>query len=154
MIQLSDKVREENRRMINNMMIKKCLFSAVGYGTRFLPAIKATPKEMLPILTKPFIQYGVEKAMSAGMDIIGIIAERGKRAIEDYFNAWYELKRQVKVTNKEYLSNKIQVISNLKISHLFTYFTKAINDKTNILFYTSLKSNFYYKKISKELFWK
>jgi UTP--glucose-1-phosphate uridylyltransferase len=62
-------------------MIKKCLFPAAGYGTRFLPATKAMPKEMLPVLDKPLIQYGVEEAMDAGMRNIAIITGRGKRAI-------------------------------------------------------------------------
>jgi UTP--glucose-1-phosphate uridylyltransferase len=71
--------------------IKKCLFPAAGYGTRFLPATKAMPKEMLPILTKPLIQYGVEEAIEAGIDTMAIITGRGKRAIEDHFDISYEL---------------------------------------------------------------
>ena len=63
-------------------MVKKCLFPAAGYGTRFLPATKATPKEMLPVLTKPLIQYGVEEALEAGIKTMAIITGRGKRAIE------------------------------------------------------------------------
>ncbi|MCK5111294.1 MAG: NTP transferase domain-containing protein, partial [Arcobacteraceae bacterium] len=66
-------------------MIKKCLFPAAGYGTRFLPATKAIPKEMLPVLTKPLLQYGVEEAISAGCDTMAIVTGRGKRAIEDHF---------------------------------------------------------------------
>ena len=65
-------------------MIKKCLFPAAGYGTRFLPATKATPKEMLPILTKPLIQYGVEEAVAAGITTMAIVSGRGKRLV----NAW------------------------------------------------------------------
>ena len=60
-------------------MILKCLFPAAGYGTRFLPATKAMPKEMLPVLTKPLIQYGVEEAMEAGCCNIGIVTGRGNR---------------------------------------------------------------------------
>ena len=65
-------------------MIRKCLFPAAGYGTRFLPATKAMPKEMLPIVSKPLIQYGVEEAIGAGLTDIGFISGRGKRAIEDH----------------------------------------------------------------------
>ena len=83
-------------------MIKKCLFPAAGYGTRFLPATKAIPKEMLPILTKPLIQYGVEEALEAGMDTIGIVTGKNKRAIEDHFDIAYELEAQLKGTSKEH----------------------------------------------------
>jgi len=82
-------------------MIKKCLFPAAGYGTRFLPATKAMPKEVLPIVDKPLIQYGVEEAMSAGMNNIAIITGRGKRAIEDHFDISYELEQQISGTAKE-----------------------------------------------------
>ncbi|MDD5053060.1 MAG: UTP--glucose-1-phosphate uridylyltransferase GalU [Sulfuricurvum sp.] len=81
--------------------INVCLFPAAGYGTRFLPATKAMPKEMLPILTKPLIQYGVEEAMDAGMNTMAIVTGRGKRAIEDHFDISYELESQIKGTTKE-----------------------------------------------------
>jgi len=84
-------------------MIKKCLFPAAGYGTRFLPVTKATPKEMLPILTKPLIQYGVEEANDAGMDIMAIITGRGKRALVEHFDISYELEHQIKGSSKEEL---------------------------------------------------
>ncbi len=90
------------------MKIKKCLFPAAGYGTRFLPATKAMPKEMLPILTKPLIQYGVEEAVEAGMDTMAIITGRGKRAIEDHFDISYELESQIKGTSKEHLLREIR----------------------------------------------
>mgnify|MGYP002062932291 CR=1 FL=1 len=64
-------------------MIKKCLFPAAGYGTRFLPATKSMPKEMLPVVDKPLIQYGVEEAMQAGMNNIAIVTGRGKRALAE-----------------------------------------------------------------------
>lgn len=89
-------------------MIKKCLFPAAGYGTRFLPATKATPKEMLPILTKPLIQYGVEEAIGAGCHDMAIVTGRGKRAIEDHFDISYELEHQIKGTSKEPLLNEIR----------------------------------------------
>jgi UTP--glucose-1-phosphate uridylyltransferase len=83
--------------------IKKCLFPAAGYGTRFLPATKAMPKEMLPIVTKPLIQYGVEEAMSAGLTGMAIVTGRGKRAIEDHFDISYELEHQIAGSSKEAL---------------------------------------------------
>ena len=82
-------------------MIEKCLFPAAGYGTRFLPATKAMPKEMLPIVDKPLIQYGVEEALEAGMHHIGMVTGRGKRALEDHFDISYELEDQISGTAKE-----------------------------------------------------
>jgi len=81
--------------------IRKCLFPAAGYGTRFLPATKAMPKEMLPIVNKPLIQYGVEEAMEAGITQIGFITGRGKRAIADHFDTSFELEHQIFGTSKE-----------------------------------------------------
>ncbi|HIQ28387.1 MAG TPA: UTP--glucose-1-phosphate uridylyltransferase GalU [Sulfurovum sp.] len=89
-------------------MIKKCLYPAAGYGTRFLPATKAMPKEMLPILTKPLIQYGVEEAVAAGIKTMAVITGRGKRAIEDHFDISYELEHQIKGGSKENLLNEIR----------------------------------------------
>jgi len=91
-------------------MINKCLFPAAGYGTRFLPATKATPKEMLPILTKPLIQYGVEEALLAGIETMAIVSGRGKRAIEDHFDISYELEHQIKGGSKETLLDEIREI--------------------------------------------
>ena len=91
-------------------MIKKCLFPAAGYGTRFLPATKATPKEMLPILTKPLIQYGVEEAVEAGIYTMAIVTGRGKRAIEDHFDISYELEEQIKGGSKENLLAEIRLL--------------------------------------------
>ena len=91
-------------------MITKCLFPAAGYGTRFLPATKAMPKEMLPVLTKPLIQYGVEEAMEAGCDIMSIITGRGKRAITDHFDISYELEHQIQGSSKEVLLDGIRNI--------------------------------------------
>lgn len=82
-------------------MIKKCLFPVAGYGTRFLPATKAMAKEILPILDKPLVQYGVEEALEAGMTDIGFVTGRGKRAIEDHFDVSFELEHQIKGTGKE-----------------------------------------------------
>ncbi len=93
-------------------MINKCLFPAAGYGTRFLPATKATPKEMLPVLTKPLIQYGVEEALEAGISTMAIVTGRGKRAIEDHFDISYELEHQIKGTSKEPLLDEIRSLIN------------------------------------------
>ena len=89
-------------------MINKCLFPAAGYGTRFLPATKAVPKEMLPILTKPLLQYGVEEALSAGINNIAIVTGRGKRAIEDHFDNSFELESQLSGTSKEHYLKEIK----------------------------------------------
>ena len=84
-------------------MIKKCLFPVAGYGTRFLPATKAMCKEMMPIVNKPLIHYGVEEASSAGIHWFGFVTSRGKRAIADYFDTFHELEHQIKGSDKEKL---------------------------------------------------
>ncbi len=99
-------------------MIKKSLFPAAGYGTRFLPATKAIPKEMLPVVDKPLIQYGVEEAIEAGINTMAIVTGRGKRAIEDHFDISYELEHQIKGTSKEHLLEDIRKLMN---SCTFTY---------------------------------
>ena len=99
-------------------MINKCLFPAAGYGTRFLPATKAVPKEMLPILTKPLLQYGVEEALSAGITNMAIVTGRGKRAIEDHFDNAYELESQLNVTSKSHYLKEINEVIN---QTTFTY---------------------------------
>ena len=91
-------------------MIKKCLFPAAGYGTRFLPATKAVPKEMLPILTKPLLQYGVEEALSAGITNMAIVTGRGKRAIEDHFDNAFELESQLSGSSKEHYLKEIKEV--------------------------------------------
>ena len=99
-------------------MISKCLFPAAGFGTRFLPATKAVPKEMLPIITKPLLQYGVEEALSADITNIAIVTGRGKRSIEDHFDNSIELESQLKATSKEYYIKDIQ---NIIEKATFTY---------------------------------
>jgi len=84
-------------------MIKKCLFPAAGYGTRFLPATKSMPKEMMPIVNKPLIEYGVDEAIEAGMNGMCIVTGRGKHSIMDHFDKNYELEHQISGTNKEEL---------------------------------------------------
>ncbi|MBX7490180.1 UTP--glucose-1-phosphate uridylyltransferase GalU [Helicobacter turcicus] len=99
-------------------MIKKCLFPAAGYGTRFLPATKAMPKEMLPIVNKPLIQYGVEEAMEAGIYNMAIVTGRGKRALEDHFDISYELESQIKGTSKEkYLKDIRHILETCSFSY-------------------------------------
>jgi len=98
--------------------VKKCLFPAAGYGTRFLPATKAIPKEMLPVLTKPLLQYGVEEAVAAGLDNMAIVTGRGKRAIEDHFDRSYELENQIDGTSKEKLMDGIR---NIVENYTFSY---------------------------------
>tara|TARA_B110000003_G_C16609074_1_gene518685 strand:+ start:336 stop:1166 length:831 start_codon:yes stop_codon:yes gene_type:complete len=99
-------------------MISKCLFPAAGFGTRFLPATKAVPKEMLPIINKPILQYGVEEAISSGITNIAIVTGRGKRSIEDHFDNSVELESQLKETSKEYFIKDIQ---NIIKKATFTY---------------------------------
>ena len=82
-------------------MIKKCLFPVAGYGTRFLPATKSMPKEMLPIVNKPLVQYGVEESLEAGLTEIGFVTGRGKRSIADHFDVSYELEHQIAGSSKE-----------------------------------------------------
>lgn len=91
-------------------MIKKCLFPAAGYGTRFLPATKSMPKEMMPVVNKPLIEYGVEEAIQAGMEGMCIVTGRGKHSIMDHFDMNYELEHQIKGTNKEELLVDIRKI--------------------------------------------
>ncbi|MCZ6656210.1 MAG: UTP--glucose-1-phosphate uridylyltransferase GalU [Gammaproteobacteria bacterium] len=99
-------------------MIKKCLFPVAGYGTRFLPATKAMPKEILPILNKPLVQYGVEEAMQAGLTDIGFVTGRGKRAIEDHFDVSYELEHQIHGSGKEKLLTGIrELIESCRFSY-------------------------------------
>lgn len=90
-------------------MIKKCLFPVAGYGTRFLPATKAIPKEMLPILAKPLIQYGVEEAMSAGIHTIAMVTSKHKQAIKDHFQPHPDIESSVKGTNKASLLDEINL---------------------------------------------
>jgi len=113
-------------------MIKKCLFPVAGYGTRFLPATKAMPKEMLPIVDKPLVQpivdkplvqYAVEEAAEAGLSDLGFVTGRGKRAIEDHFDVNYEMEHQIEGTGKE---SALEGIRSLIDNCSFSY-TRQIN---------------------------
>ncbi|OGW42947.1 MAG: UTP--glucose-1-phosphate uridylyltransferase [Nitrospirae bacterium RBG_16_43_11] len=93
--------------------VKKAIFPAAGLGTRFLPATKASPKEMLPLVDKPLIQYVVEEAIASGIEEIIIITGRGKRAIEDHFDISYELENVLKEKGNKKLLAEIKKISNM-----------------------------------------
>lgn len=93
--------------------VRKAVFPAAGLGTRFLPATKAQPKEMLPLVDKPIIQYGVEEALSSGCDQIIIVTGRGKSAIEDHFDVSYELEKQLEEKNKHDLLAIVRRISDM-----------------------------------------
>ena len=93
--------------------VRKAVFPAAGLGTRFLPATKAQPKEMLPLVDKPIIQYGVEEALASGCDQIIIVTGRGKSAIEDHFDVSYELERQLEEKNKLDLLAIVRHISDM-----------------------------------------
>lgn len=99
------------------MRVKKAIIPAAGLGTRFLPATKAQPKEMLPIVDKPTIQYIVEEAVASGIEDIIIISGRGKRAIEDHFDTSYELETKLAERGKYELLEQVQSISNLANIH-------------------------------------
>ncbi len=93
--------------------IRKAVFPAAGLGTRFLPATKAQPKEMLPLVDKPIIQYGVEEAMAAGCDQIIMVTGRGKSAIEDHFDVSYELEKMLEERGKKDLLAIVRQISDM-----------------------------------------
>ena len=93
--------------------IRKAVFPAAGLGTRFLPATKASPKEMLPLVDKPLIQYVVEEAVESGIEDIIIITGRGKHAIEDHFDVSFELEHNLREKGKTKLLEEVQRISSL-----------------------------------------
>src|SRR2546426_3483835 len=95
------------------MRVRKAVFPAAGLGTRFLPATKAQPKEMLPLVDKPIIQYGVEEAVAAGCDQIIIVTGRGKQAIEDHFDVSYELEKMLEERGKTDLLQIVRQISDM-----------------------------------------
>jgi len=93
--------------------INKCLFPVAGYGTRFLPATKAIPKEMLPILTKPLIQYGIEEAMSAGMTTMAMVTSKYKQAIKNHFEPHADIEASIKGSAKESLLDEVNHASSV-----------------------------------------
>jgi len=95
------------------MKIRKAVFPAAGLGTRFLPATKAQPKEMLPLVDKPVIQYVIEEAVASGIEDIIIVTGRGKNAIEDHFDVSYELEKILESRGKTDLLDQVRAISNM-----------------------------------------
>src|SRR5512142_1937949 len=93
--------------------VRKAVFPAAGLGTRFLPATKAQPKEMLPLVDKPIIQYGVEEAVAAGADNIILVTGRGKNAIEDHFDVSVELESFLEARGKRAQLDEVRKISNM-----------------------------------------
>src|SRR3954465_8055598 len=93
--------------------IRKAVFPAAGLGTRFLPATKAMPKEMLPLVDKPLIQYGVEEAIHPGVQNIIIVTGRGKSAIEDHFDVSFELEHTLESRNKKDLLKIVRAVSDM-----------------------------------------
>ncbi len=93
-------------------LIKKCLFPAAGYGTRFLPATKTVPKEMLPIVDTPIIQYGVEEAKSAGCDTMAMVISKYKKALEDYFDTHTDIEKSIAGSSKEQLLDGVNSLIN------------------------------------------
>lgn len=98
---------------MSRLTVRKAVIPAAGLGTRFLPATKASPKEMLPLVDKPLIQYTVEEAVASGIEDIIMITGRGKRAIEDHFDRSVELEENLKGAGKSQVLNQIRQISSL-----------------------------------------
>ena len=93
--------------------VQRAIFPAAGLGTRFLPATKAQPKEMLPLVDKPIIQYAIEEAINSGIEFLVIITGRGKNAIEDHFDVSYELEKTLEERGKSDLLGRVRTVSEL-----------------------------------------
>ncbi|NLM05232.1 MAG: UTP--glucose-1-phosphate uridylyltransferase GalU, partial [Clostridiales bacterium] len=102
---------------MRNFKVRKAIIPAAGLGTRFLPATKAQPKEMLPIVDKPTIQYIIEEAVASGIEEILIITGRNKKSIEDHFDKSMELEAELEKNNKEEMLNMVRKISNIADIH-------------------------------------
>src|SRR5262245_60536716 len=107
-----DRRRSRQERLMTSS-IRKAVFPAAGLGTRFLPATKAQPKEMLPLVDKPLIQYVIEEAVRSGIESITIVTGRGKNAIEDHFDVAYELEHVLEMRGKHDLLANVRTISNM-----------------------------------------
>jgi len=107
-------------------MIRKAVFPVAGLGTRFLPATKASPKEMLPIVDKPLIQYAAEEAEAAGIDQLVFVTGRAKRSIEDHFDKAYELEMELKNAGKEKLLEIVQNILPPQVSCVYLRQAEAL----------------------------
>src|SRR4030043_1269957 len=114
-------------------MIKKAVIPAAGLGTRFLPATKAQPKEMLPIIDTPVIQLVVQEAIDSGIDDILIISGKGKRAIEDHFDRNYELEARLNEKQDESMLNEIRRISDMANIHFIRQ--KELNGLGDAIYY-------------------
>ncbi|WP_174931167.1 UTP--glucose-1-phosphate uridylyltransferase GalU [Burkholderia lata] len=101
--------------------VTKAVFPVAGLGTRFLPATKASPKEMLPIVDKPLIQYAVEEAIAAGITEMIFVTGRSKRAIEDHFDKSYEIEAELEARGKERL---LELVRNIKPSHVHCFYVR------------------------------
>lgn len=117
-------------------MVKKAVIPAAGLGTRFLPATKAQPKEMLPIIDTPVIQYVVQEAIDSGIDDILIISGKGKRAIEDHFDRNFELEMRLENNNDRNLVNEIKRISDMANIHFIRQ--KELNGLGDAIYYARL----------------
>jgi len=106
--------------------IRKAVFPVAGMGTRFLPATKANPKEMLPVVDKPLIQYAAEEAEAAGMDNLVFILGRNKRSIEDHFDKAYELEKELEAKGKTDLLNKVQNVLPPEVSCIYLRQAEAL----------------------------
>ncbi len=95
------------------MKIKKALIAAAGWGTRFLPVTKSQPKEMLPLLNKPLLQYSVEEAIACGVELVVIVSARGKRSMEDYFDRCFELERMLERSGQTELLKEVLLPCNM-----------------------------------------
>src|SRR6202049_3328788 len=107
---------DTNHRM--TMKVRKAIFPAAGLGTRFLPATKAQPKEMLTLVDKPIIQYGVEEAMHSGVQNIIIVTGRGKTAIEDHFDVSFALEHLLETRHKKDLLATVRAVSDINVSYV------------------------------------
>ena len=103
------------------LKVTKAVFPVAGLGTRFLPATKASPKEMLPIVDKPLIQYAVEEAIEAGITELIFVTGRSKRAIEDHFDTSYEIEAELEARGKEKL---LDLVRGIKPSHVDCFYVR------------------------------
>lgn len=117
-------------------MIKKAVIPAAGFGTRMLPATKSQPKEMMPVVDKPVIQYVVEEAVASGITDILMVISKGKRAVEDHFDRSYELEAQLEEKGKQELLDSIRRISNMATIHFV--WQKELNGLGDAIRYAKL----------------
>ncbi|SAK55150.1 UTP-glucose-1-phosphate uridylyltransferase [Caballeronia arvi] len=103
------------------LKVTKAVFPVAGLGTRFLPATKASPKEMLPVVDKPLIQYAVEEAMAAGITEMIFVTGRSKRAIEDHFDKSYEIEAELEARGKDKL---LELVRSIKPSHVDCFYVR------------------------------